>query len=188
MHIEGIISMKDNIAVMNDKLRYGAILFIGGVLYAAYSYFSEIDGAITIRFGPALLGLISLVMGLAEEKQSREHDELMKRTSYEQTAKEDWNKDGNEFFSLGNYHEAIKSFDMALERDPRYLNAWVNKGSSLLKLGRYSEALAAYDEAIRIDPQSALAWNRKGLALKKLDLPADAASAYSRARELGYTE
>jgi tetratricopeptide (TPR) repeat protein len=77
---------------------------------------------------------------------------------------------------------------MALERDPRYLNAWVNKGSSLLKLGRYSEALAAYDEAIRIDPQSALAWNRKGLALKKLDLPADAASAYSRARELGYTE
>lgn len=180
--------MKYNTAIMNDKLRYGAILFIGGVLYAAYSYFSASEGVITIQIGPAILGLISLVMGLAEEKQSREHDELMKRSSYEQTTKEDWNKDGNEFFSLGNYIDAIKSFDMALERDPGYLNAWVNKGSSLLKLGKYSEALAAYDEAIRIDPQSALAWNRKGLALKKLDRGIDAASAYARARELGYTE
>lgn len=91
--------MKYNTAIMNDKIRYGAILFTGGVLYAAYSYFSASDGGITIRFGPALLGLISLVSGLAEEKQSREHDELMKRTSYEQATKEDWNKDGNEFFS-----------------------------------------------------------------------------------------
>jgi tetratricopeptide (TPR) repeat protein len=173
---------------MNDKIRYGAILCIGGVLYAAYSYFSASDGVITIRFGPAVLGLIALVMGLAEEKQSKEHNELVKRTSYEQTTKEEWNKDGSEFFSLGNYDDAIKSFDIALEKDPGYLNAWVNKGSSLLKLGKYSEALAAYEEAIRIDPQSALAWNRKGLALKKLGRKADAANAYSRAKELGYED
>ena len=78
----------------------GTILFIGGVLYAAYSYFSVSDGTITIRFGPAVIGLITLTMGLAEEKQSKAHNELMKRTSNEQTTKENWNKDGNELMRL----------------------------------------------------------------------------------------
>lgn len=72
MHIEGIISMKYNTAIMNDKLRYGAILFIGGVLYAAYSYFSASDGAITIRFGPDVLGLIGLVDAANAYPRARE--------------------------------------------------------------------------------------------------------------------
>ncbi|MGZ6239177.1 MAG: tetratricopeptide repeat protein [Syntrophales bacterium] len=172
---------------MNDKILFGAMLSIAGALYAGYSFFSTIGhGSLVIRFGPLFAGLAILVRAYAHEKQSWEHDEVVKRTSLGQATKEDWNKDGNEFFALENYDEAIKSYNKALELDPEYASAWVNKGSALYKLGLYQDAIADYDKAIQIDPESALAWNHKGLALKKLGQSSEASNAFAKAKELGF--
>ncbi len=182
------ISMNINTAIMNDTIRFGAVLCIGGVLFTAYSYFSAGDGdTFTIWWGVVVVGLGSMVKGFANEKQDKELSELKERTYLGQATKEDWNNSGTEFFALENYDEALKSFDMAIKMDPEYADAWVNKGTSLYRLGRYSEAIAAYDEAIRIQPQNANAWKRKGFALKKLGRNTDAADASSKAMELGYS-
>jgi tetratricopeptide (TPR) repeat protein len=178
--------MKFDMVIMNDKIVFGAVLFAGGVLYALYSnFYTNNSNTYYIWVLPEIAGFAILVMGLAEEKQSKEHDEFLKRASLGQATKEDWNKDGNEFFALKNYDDAIKSYDKALELDPEYASAWVNKGSALYKLGLYHDAIADYDKAIRIDPQSALAWNHKGLALKKLGQNSDASNAFAKAKELG---
>lgn len=172
---------------MNNKILFGTVLFAGGVLYTLYSnFYMNNSGTYYIWFLPEIAGFAILVKGLAEEKQSKEHDEFLKRTSLGQTAKEDWNRDGNEFFALENYREAIESYNKALELDPEYASAWVNRGSAFYKLGLYHDAVADYDKAIRIDPQSALAWNHKGLALKKLDQNSDASNAFAKAKELGF--
>lgn len=117
---------------------------------------------------------------------SKEYNEFMKQVSLGQITKEDLNTKGNELFHSGKYFEAIEFYDMAIEKDPEYANAWVNKGNALYKLDMHDKALAAYNEAIRIHPQLAVAWNSKGSALKKLGHNADAADAFAKAKELGY--
>jgi len=62
---------------------------------------------------------------------------------------------------MGNYDEAIKTLDKAIEINPRLAEAWYNKGNALLSLGKYEEAIKAFDKAIEINPQYAKAWNNR---------------------------
>jgi len=123
----------------------------------------------------------------SEMHPSKEHNKFMKQVSFEQVTKEDLNNKGNEFFDQEEHFEAIKFYDMAIEKDPEYTSAWINKGSAFYKLDMYDKAFAAYNEAIRIDPQLAVAWYRKGLVLKKIGHKVEASDAFAKAKELGYT-
>ena len=51
-----------------------------------------------------------------------------------------WKKSGNEFFTQGQYQDAIKCYNRAIELNPEYLEAWNNLGLSFLKLGNTEEA------------------------------------------------
>ena len=75
---------------------------------------------------------------------------------------------------------------MALELDPKYVNAWINKGTAFFKLGRYEEAIEAFNQVLKIDPRHADAWNRKGVVLKKIGNKVEATDAFAKAKELGY--
>ncbi len=66
------------------------------------------------------------------------------------------------------YEEAIVFFDKALEKLPRYVNAWLKKGDALSNLNRYDEALYCYEKVLQINPESADAWNLKGICLSDL--------------------
>ncbi len=64
----------------------------------------------------------------------------------ENTAKE-WNSKGIALVKLGQYDEAIKFFDKAIEIKPQYAEAWVEKNIILKALGRTAEAEAAFVRA-----------------------------------------
>jgi tetratricopeptide (TPR) repeat protein len=64
--------------------------------------------------------------------------------------------------------DAIRSFELALRIDPKYVDAWVKKGYAHFHLGEYTVAISAYDKALEIDVNNAEAWNLKGLAYYKL--------------------
>lgn len=66
------------------------------------------------------------------------------------------------------YAEAISFLDKALEKLPRYANAWLKKGDALSNLKRYDEALYCYDKVLQINPESSDAWNLKGICLSDL--------------------
>ena len=51
------------------------------------------------------------------------------------------------------YYEAMKSYDKAIEINPRDSDAWYNKGITLAKLGKFDEAIKAYDKATEINLQ-----------------------------------
>ncbi len=51
-----------------------------------------------------------------------------------------WKEKGNDFFSKGQYEDAIKCYARAIEIDPEYLDAWNNIGYALIKLGKTDEA------------------------------------------------
>lgn len=46
---------------------------------------------------------------------------------------------------VGKYREAVKSYDKALELDPKKTEAWYNKGFAFVKLGKYGEVIKSYD-------------------------------------------
>lgn len=172
---------------MNQKAIYGAVIFLVGVAINIYHNSHAIEsGNYHISLFGIIFGLIIMISALADEKRSREKKEFMEKASLGQVSREDWLARGAESFHLHEYDEALKSFDMALKMDPKYVDAWINKGSALHELGMYDDAIAAYDQAIRIEPQNANAWRRMGFALKKLDLDSEAKEAFSKAEELGY--
>ncbi len=81
-------------------------------------------------------------------------------------------------------NEAVKSYERAIEINPKYLTAWKNKGIVLCSLGEYNDSLEDFDQAIKIDPKYALAWYNKGLALNQLGRYDESVQAYNKAIEI----
>jgi len=96
----------------------------------------------------------------------------------------DWNDRGDTYFDNGNYKEAIKYYDRALEADLKDVRAWSGKGLSLHNLGKYKEALKCYDKALNCRPEYSLAWRSRGMALNSLKKYKEAIKCYDRASEI----
>ncbi|MFW9996686.1 MAG: tetratricopeptide repeat protein, partial [Candidatus Odinarchaeota archaeon] len=84
----------------------------------------------------------------------------------------------------GNYSEAVKAYDKAIEIKPDFYEAWNNKGFVILDQGNFLEALKAFDKAIEIKPDFHLAWNNKGTTLDKQGNYSEAVKAYDKAIEI----
>jgi tetratricopeptide (TPR) repeat protein len=57
---------------------------------------------------------------------------------------------GNIRDSLGQYEEALASYDSALTIDPGDADAWFNKGMTLKKMGKSKEAESCVETAINL--------------------------------------
>jgi hypothetical protein len=70
---------------------------------------------------------------------------------------------GISLLNSGNYAEALKEFDSALNANPNSVAAWNYKGFSLFKLGRYNESIQASDKAVALDQNYTAAWTQKAI-------------------------
>jgi tetratricopeptide (TPR) repeat protein len=66
------------------------------------------------------------------------------------------------------FEDAIRSFELALRLDQKYMDAWIKKGYAHFHLGEYKSAISAYDRALEIDVNNVEPWNLKGLAYYRL--------------------
>ncbi|EFH86615.1 serine/threonine-protein kinase [Ktedonobacter racemifer] len=65
----------------------------------------------------------------------------------------DYNRQGNKFYSLGFYQEALAVYDEAIRLASRNVLYYTNKGFTLNKLRRYNEALEMFETALRLNPK-----------------------------------
>ena len=60
--------------------------------------------------------------------------------------------EGDKFYELGKFEEAISYFDQLLEKESDNVDALAKKGDALAKLEKYDEAESYYDRVFRIAP------------------------------------
>jgi tetratricopeptide (TPR) repeat protein len=92
-----------------------------------------------------------------------------------------WFLRGSDLASLGNYAEALESFDRAIALQPNDTAAWVFRAVMLIHLEQYPAALESCNRAIAISPDYAEAWTFRGVALHRLGHYQDAYASYDRA-------
>lgn len=88
---------------------------------------------------------------------------------------------GDALFHLGNYNEAIQSYNEALRINPENLIGWYQKACCLDNLGRHEEAIELFDFTLKIYPNNVDALCKKGDALYKLRNYNEAAIIYNQA-------
>ncbi|HXX97353.1 MAG TPA: tetratricopeptide repeat protein [Candidatus Bathyarchaeia archaeon] len=80
--------------------------------------------------------------------------------------------------------DAIRSFELALRIDPKYVDAWIKKGYAHFHLGQFTVAIHSYDKALDIDLNDGEAWNMKGLAYYKMNNYEKAVEACEKAIDI----
>ena len=74
---------------------------------------------------------------------------------------------GNNYYGIGDYQEAIKDFDRAIELDPKLAGAYWGRGKTYHELGDYQEAIKDFDRAIELDPKLGGAYWSRGKTYQK---------------------
>jgi tetratricopeptide (TPR) repeat protein len=72
---------------------------------------------------------------------------------------------GNDQYDLGKYKEAIRSYDIALARQPNNTDLLISKGNALFHIENYSGAVKYYDKALTMAPTSVQVKQDKKLAV-----------------------
>lgn len=85
------------------------------------------------------------------------------------------------YFQRGDFENALRTYEGALEINPDSSLAWDGKGMALANMGRTQEALEAHNRAVALEPSFARAWNNKGVALGELQRYQEAIEAYTQA-------
>ncbi|MGF1486010.1 MAG: tetratricopeptide repeat protein [Prochloraceae cyanobacterium] len=69
-----------------------------------------------------------------------------------------WYGHAMQLAAQGNYNEAVKDFNRALQIKPDSHEAWWNRGNTLCFLEEYTEAIFSYDKALKINPNKEFSW------------------------------
>jgi tetratricopeptide (TPR) repeat protein len=84
----------------------------------------------------------------------------------------------------GDHSSAINYLKMAIEKYPRYAEAYTLLGNCQDCLDKNEDAISSYDKALQIDPAQAEAWFNKGMNLKKLGKTKEATQCVEKSIDL----
>ena len=83
----------------------------------------------------------------AFEDITKELRKVVKELRISLKTKEEWLEEGNAFWNLKRYEEALVAYDHAVQLDPNFALAYNNKGILLQNMKRRNEAEAAFQKA-----------------------------------------
>lgn len=95
----------------------------------------------------------------------------------------DFYLDGINQTSAGDYKEATKSFQKAIDLKPEVSELRVRLGESFYLAGKYSMAIIAFNDALKINPSNSSAYHLLGISYNRLLRRADAIRAFKSAVE-----
>jgi tetratricopeptide (TPR) repeat protein len=78
------------------------------------------------------------------------------------------------------YKEAIPILNKAIEKDPKFLGAYINLGADYAALGEYNKAIAIYNVVIKKDRMNQLAQFNIGINYMSLEKYQEAVNAFNK--------
>lgn len=84
-------------------------------------------------------------------------------SSVEEEKEDDANElknQGNEFYRIGDYHQALIFYDRAIKKDSENAKLYGNRAAAYMMLGRYEDVIIDCKLAIELDPSFAKAYGR----------------------------
>jgi tetratricopeptide (TPR) repeat protein len=117
-----------------------------------------------------------LIMGIFLGRRSKRHEDNSSSGSIPEEKildqrdfqKYDLYKKGINSMSNEKFEDAVRSFELALRLDSKFVDAWIKKGYCQFHLGEYNSAIISYEKALEVDINNVEPWNLKGLAYYKL--------------------
>ncbi|BAQ64803.1 tetratricopeptide repeat protein [Geminocystis sp. NIES-3709] len=91
---------------------------------------------------------------------------------------------GLAYYNSGEYQKAIDSYNIAIELDPSYTNAYYGRGLAYDNLEEYRKAIDSYNKAIELEPNDADVYFNRGLVYENLKQYQKAINDYNKAIEL----
>ena len=69
---------------------------------------------------------------------------------------------GQQKYTSNRYPEALSHFDLSIQLNPAFIDAYEGRGNMYASLGKREEAIADYNTVIRLNPDDAKAYNNRG--------------------------
>ncbi len=155
----------------------------------------DINGSITAlekaySLAPHLIDInYKLAFKYAENKNPKVInlcDSLIKKDSLGQYAEPYYFK-GVYYYNIGNKNKSLELFNLAIQHDYNFLDAYLEKGRILFELKKYTEAFKTFQLAATITPTFADAWYWMGKCQEVLGNKEEAKLNYQRAYGLDKT-
>src|SRR5665647_2143754 len=85
---------------------------------------------------------------------------------------------------IGDHSRAVTYLKKAIDKHPRYTEAYILLGNCQDCLDKQQDAIASYDKALHLDPGHADAWFNKGMVLKKTGKTTEATQCIEKSIDL----
>jgi len=131
--------------------RLGTAYMKKGDLEKAIEYYKSSQ---TEHRDPRTLTLLHQAEKQLEEKQKTDY--------YNPELSNKAKEEGNEFFKIGKFPEAVERYTEAIKRDPDNHVLYTNRATAFTKLGAFSEAIKDCDRCIELNPKFIKAYVKKG--------------------------
>ena len=188
---DGIVSAVREVPNLGHIVQITAPISHGNSGSPVFNMRGQVVGVVTIKVVNGQN--INLALGAARVEQLhagrlRTFDELCapKRNGAgdPEAAAEWWYKNGLSSLWLGNYDGALDSFENAVNKNPRRVEAWIQVGYCLVKQGKNADAIKAYKQALRLRPNAYETYNKLGDAYYYASNFNEAIVAYKEAARL----
>jgi tetratricopeptide (TPR) repeat protein len=97
---------------------------------------------------------------------------------------EDLYKQAQESAIRGDHDTAVSYLTKAIDKFPKYSEAYTMMGNCQECLEKNEDAIASYNKALEIDPSQADAWFNKGIVLKKMGRTKESAQCIEKSIDL----
>lgn len=112
---------------------------------------------------------------------------LLACSGFCQTATDYYNK-GKDLANLGEYSQALKEFDKAIEADANYAKAYNCRGIMKENTGDSRGATVDFNKCIALSPDFAAAYYNRGISYLRLGKSDEACADFNKALSMGYKQ
>lgn len=125
---------------------------------------------VTDDLGPELLRQPAITSQLLPEPVTKGLSKRIRLDKLLGKARSNYKKGLFHYYREGNYLEAIRFFDQAIEIDPSLAVAWLDRGTCLRELGNDEDALKSIDKAVGLEPENEEFLFTRAELLKKIGI------------------